>query len=1004
MTFLRYSNINVKYILLLTSIISAQFSVAFCLKNQNIIESLAFTEKQLQSFSIEGTVTDIQGIPLPGVNIKIVETGVNTQTTIDGNYTIPLSAGTYTLEASYTSFKKQRVTGIIVTEGKITRLDIIMKESTSSLQEVVVTSSYKKATVAGLFALQKKTISFTDGISSEQIKQTSDNNVGQVLKRVAGITMQDNKFVVIRGMSERYNNVLLNGSSLPSTEPNRRNFSFDIIPTNLIDNVIVSKTFTPDMSGEFAGGTVQVNTLSVPQEKFLTLTIGSAYNTQSFAKDMYSNTRYKEDYFLGTNKRDWFKNGWYDRHKEVNEPVFNINDPLKAISSEVLKLSGEIPNHWGQQKFSGNPSQSIAIVGGMPFEFKNGNTLGFTAALNYRHDEEREDYDFRARFSELYSIEGIKSLFVTVAAGLFNTGWKNKNHRIDWRNLYNRRFTHDNIRQIDVDPIELAGFPTDKIINYLSIVKENTLWQSRIEGEHKLANKKITLNWFGDFNQIIREQPDDRYTAGFINPNSSEGTPNYLWILKSIQYPNPFRSSNVYASLLNEKKQNIGGNLEYSFKMSGNNQKLKTGYWGTFRMADFKQVLLGVTSGLNAVASNTVLPIQDRFSPSSFTSDILRYSPNALGSGGLQNKNEDNYDGTQNINAAYIMGDFSFFENKLHLIGGIRFEGSEMIVNTATKQEQPDGNFDFQDAKLNFKKIDWLPSATVTYDFLPSFKFRVAYSRTLARADFRERSPVVYFDVQERLQVSGKEGLQDPSTQNYDLRLEWYPSSSEIISVSTFRKYFKNPIEVLTTSTGISDNAYYVNLIDSTVKGIELNLCKHFGFFSKRIENLYLTGNFSLLKGSVTLGEVTLERNVKLPVNTRLRPPNGFAPINWNAGLSYNLDSVGASINYNYLGNRIRFAGATEFFDQYEIARGTLDAQLSFKLLNNKVELKFNASDLTAQPFIIYLNASKLVVPPGGGNPIEIASNGKEYNEGEDKVIRKSFNGTTYSFSVAYKF
>jgi TonB-dependent receptor len=955
------------------------------------IKILELSTKNKQTGGIKGVISDTQGLPLPSVNIKVVETGDNTQSDKKGNYSIVLPPRTYTIEVSYLSFQKQKITGILVTSGKSTQLNIVMEEATNTLKEVVVTKNYKKASAVGLYNLQKKTVSFTDGISADLIKQTPDNNVAQVLKRVSGVTMQDNKFIVVRGMSERYNNVLLNGSSLPSTEPNRKNFSFDIIPSNLIDNLIVAKTFTPDMSGEFAGGTVQVNTLSVPQEKFLTLSLGSGYNTQSFGKDFYSNTRYTGDYFLGTNKRNWYKNGFFDRYRLVALPRIP-GEPL-VPAPEQSKLAGELPNHWGLQKFNGNPSQNFAVVGGMPFEFKDGSTLGFTAAFNYRHEEEREDYEFEARFKNVFAKDGIQSSFVTVAAGLLNMGWKSKNHRIDWRNLYNRRFTHTNSRQTDYDDdITEDSSPTGQIFRTLSSVKENTLMQSRLDGEHKIHNKKLILTWFGDFNQVDREQPDDRFNSSFIKGFiAGTNVPVYSSTINSSGNGSILNDAGIYSSLLTEKKQNVGGNIEFSFKMAGNNnQKLKAGYWGTFRSANFKQNFLIVTSGYTP-NTDAITPVQVTFGTDKFAGDFYRLTPFSLSSGGEGTQNRDNYEGKQNLNAGYIMSDFSFLKNKLHFIGGVRFDQAAMIVNTVSRIDNSD---QWKDTILTFKKPTWLPSVTITYDLLPSLKLRAAYSKTLARADFRERSPVLYYDLNERFQVAGNEALKDPSTQNYDLRLEWYPSPAEIISVSAFRKYFINPIEILAVSVGNADAAIYVNLNEANVKGIEFNLRKHFGFFTKGLENLYLNGNASLLEGTVTLDPIEVDRN-KISGDKRGRAPNGFAPVNWNVGLSYNLDAVGASVNYNYISQRIRYAGSSEYFDQYEAPRGTLDAQLSFKLIKNKVELKCSASDIIAQPFIVYMNTNKTQV-----------SNltGKEYNEGDDKVIRKGLNGTTYSFSIAYKF
>src|SRR5690606_6617223 len=163
-------------------------------------------------------------------------------------------------------------------------------------KEVVVTANYRKASVEGLYALQKNNAALSDGISAEQIRVTPDNNAAQVLKRVSGLTVQDDKFVTVRGLSDRYNNVLLNGAALPSTEPNRRNFSFDIIPSGLIDNIIVNKTATPDMPAEFAGGLVQVTTKDIPDDNYASVTVGSGYNTNTIGRDMYSTKRGGNDY------------------------------------------------------------------------------------------------------------------------------------------------------------------------------------------------------------------------------------------------------------------------------------------------------------------------------------------------------------------------------------------------------------------------------------------------------------------------------------------------------------------------------------------------------------------------------------------------------------------------------------------------------------------------------------------------------------------------------------
>ncbi|WP_448633885.1 carboxypeptidase regulatory-like domain-containing protein [Pedobacter panaciterrae] len=203
---------------------------------------------------ITGKITDDRGEAMPSTTIKIVETDQTVQTSVDGKYSISLKPGTYTLEISYISYQKQRITDVVVKAGSNTALDISMKPDSKGLTEVMITSTYKKASVAGLYAQQKNLSNLSDGISAEQIAATPDKHVGETLKRITGVSTNENKKVVIRGIAERYNVSLLNGSTLPSTDVQERDFEFNLIPTNLVENIVVSKSITADMPYGFAGG------------------------------------------------------------------------------------------------------------------------------------------------------------------------------------------------------------------------------------------------------------------------------------------------------------------------------------------------------------------------------------------------------------------------------------------------------------------------------------------------------------------------------------------------------------------------------------------------------------------------------------------------------------------------------------------------------------------------------------------------------------------------------
>lgn len=939
--------------------------------------------------NIKGSVLDNQGQLLPGASIHIVETGVYVQSDVDGNYSVPLELGSYTVVVSFISFQTQKITGVKVKEGETTFLNVVLKDDAKALEEVVITINYTEASAAGLFAKQRRNIAITDGISSEQMQQTPDNNVAQVLKRVAGVTIQDNKFVVVRGMSERYNNVQLNGSSLPSTEPNRRNFSFDVIPSNLVDNIVVVKTFTPDMSGEFSGGTVQISTLSIPDKKFITLSIGNGFNTNSYGKDLWSNTRYAGDNFLGTDKRDWNKNNWAERY------VAAYDTPL-----ERGKIAAEIPNHWGLQKFTGGPIQNFAVSGGIPFKLNDDSLLGIIGGITYRHEENREDYDWQSRFFPVVANDGIKSSFVTSAAAMLNVGWKNSKNTINWRNLYNRRFTHDNARETDVDTSMTDGQYEKYEYRIVSSVRENVVWQTRLDGDHKLLNNKLTATWFGDYNQLHRDQPDDRFNKAYVYGATEEGVPVYDWFTSRPSQPQSLEGNGIFASELSEKKWNAGANLEYAFDVKGNKQIIKTGYWGTFRSADYNQTILRV---FESVDQPNILPIQELFSTQNFLDGKYYYNSITYQAqtSAEPSANPDGYSGHQNINAAYVMGNFTMF-NKLHIIGGVRLENSKMDVNTITALLTEKGLV-WKDTTTVYKENRWLPSVNITYDLLQAFKIRTAYSRTLARADFRERSTFRYYDLWERTMVTGSDGLEDAFSENYDMRFEWYPKAGEIISLSAFYKDLSKPVEVIAVSSSSGEDlANYFNLAQAKIKGLELNLRKSLGFIIEDMDKLFFSANATLMDGWVKLKPAAIDE-VEVQGGNRNRLPNGLAPVTYNTGFLWDGDKIGAAVNYNYVGYRISYAGSDEFRDQYQAARGTLDTQLSFKLMKDKMELRVNAADILAKPFIDYRNAYELI---DNGTPegYKKAINGKGYDEGTDTVIRKSRNGTTYSFTLAYTF
>lgn len=961
--------------------------------------------RSIGSGKLSGVVTDEKGEPVIGAVVTIPGIGKSTITDVKGNYALQTPTGKTSIEVNFLSYKKQIITDVHIVAGQTTKLNITLKEDSKQLSDVVIIARQRASSTNALLLKQKSTISMTDGLSADQIKKTSDNNVAQVLKRVSGVTIESGKYVTVRGLSERYNNVQLNGSSLPSTEPNRRNFSFDIIPAALIDNVTVAKTFTPDMSGEFTGGLVEVSTLAIPEKSLLSVNIGTGFNTNSTGKDFHSSKRLKGDYLFG-NSRDWYGKDWKsDTYDEIFQHGLLFYEQLTDAQKKTISaMDAKVPNNWGYRNFKGAPTQSYAITMGQPFNLGNNNRLGVIASLTYRHEENTEHLD------KAFYINGNDSMlvgnrykFVTSTGAVVNIGWERPGHKITWSNLFNNRFTNTTLDRI-VNGSNMNGYTRQ----LYSSVLINRLWQTQLSGEHKLPLNMI-FTWTANYSKVKRTTPDDRLVNGTVSPQAALLTGEFAtWGYPNAKTYDPSAGFLMYSGL-DENKKNIGGNLEYSFIVQGNKQKLKIGYLGTFRYSDFDQTYL----------QTQLIDVNNPDNPTSGTTLTDTYSPDLYANGILYLRKFSEataaYHGKQRINAAYLMGEFTFLK-KLHLIGGVRMEAGNTETSTvfwnAKKQE-------LEDSVFTNIKTDWLPAATAIYNITDNLNVRAAYSMTLARPDFRELSSVQYYNVDDRILVYNLGQIRQTYTNNVDLRLEWYPQAGEVVSISGFYKKFKDPVELITMNSGtggLNFDTYTLNLNSATVTGLEFNLRKSFGFIAPGgfLKDLYLTGNATVLKGNIIYsaeelvdeafyGKNTSGMNYKS--TTRNRPLLGLVPYSMNAGLSYSGKRIGAALSYGTTGRKLIEAGTYEKYDEYEAPRHVLDLQVSAKFLNGHMEVKANGSDILGEVYRVYRNCSNTErsVNEQDGLFTDRTSLGMNYNPG-DWIVNQYGRGATYSFSVSYTF
>lgn len=922
---------------------------------------------------LDGQVLDEKN-GTPVISASIVINNQTLVSDVEGRFHQSLPPGRYTAAITSIGYKGKRIADILIKEGETLSLDVVLSPASGTLSGVLVTSSLRRETAAALYTRQKNNLAISDGISAEQIKATPDNTAAQVLRRVSGVIVQNDKFVTIRGVSDRYNNVLINGAMLPSTEPNRRNFSFDIVPSALIDNIVINKSASPDMPAEFAGGFIQINTRDVPEKNMLAVTVGSGFNSVSSGKMLVDHERSSSNYagFFSKDKQ-WFGT--------VLKPREYITRLFQKDTAYLAKTGARIPGRWQYYRYPYKPVMNVQLTGGMVKRFRQTNSVGFSAALTYRNEQFAEEGEKRS--IENFNFHTQRFRFNTALGGLFNLAYKSQNHKLAFKNLYNRRFTS----QFDLDEGEAYNQSATQRRS-ASNTLVNELVQTRLEGEHAVAKGIMKLDWYADFNRLNRDQPDSRYIVG----NVTGGGYSYNLVDPLILW------GGLYASRLQERRKNAGINISHFFNLLGEKQMLKYGYAYSWRAADYEGTGFRMlsTDG-NWAQQQTGLPYYEIASIPNFQQYKLYYEPvypNTSTTG-------DEYHGRQKLQAGYIMGDFHLLK-KIRLSGGLRYELNKININTVYMLSR---GFD---SSLNGNQPDeksWLPSVNLTYSITPKLNMRLAYGKTLARPDFAERTPFTYFDFPEQLYVSGDNGIKTTRINNYDWRVEFYPGGGEVISGSLFYKKFFYPVERFFYLGNPNSSVSYRNLDEADVRGFEIDLRKSLGFIADKewLRRLFVSGNFSYLKGKITTYENQFDsasmqdKRVKIEDN---RPVQGLSPYVINAGLNYQGKMMGFNISCNRFGRRIVYGGTYAHIIQYENPRTVVDMQLSFLMMKQKLELRLNAADILNQPFIIYSNAVNK--DHGVGDPNNDPK-GAAYNPEFDFTNYKASRGANYSINITYK-
>lgn len=947
-----------------------------------------------QSSSINGTILDdANGRTLVGVNVAIKELNLKTSTDSEGKFTFKkVPVGSYEISCTSLGYQPKLISEVIVAANENTNLNVTLVEKRNDLAEVVITKTRAKVeSVKSLLLMQKNSASVSDGISAETIKRTPDKNTSDVLKRISGASIQDNKFVIIRGLNDRYNAALLNGAPLPSSEPDRKAFSFDIFPSNMLDNLIITKTASPDLPGEFAGGVVQINTKSVPDTNFQAISVSSGFNTI---------TTFKEQRTYKGSGTDWlgFDNGVRDLPSTV--PSTEVFGTLTAPQRAAIAKSFSYDWNINSARFKPNTNFQYSVGHHIDFGdrvfglmFSVSNNISRTYAIINRNEYDNGTATSPSVLTAKYFDKNYTEQVLT--GGLANFSFKfNENHSINFKNIFSINST-DLVVERSGQKIPDAPRTLNSDVRWFT---SNRIYSGQFTGDHYFTTPKIKLTWTAFYSDIARSIPNLRrnvYSTG--DPNSID--PNENTPIASIAANNGgadygggmFFSENTEnisgAKIDLSRKFNIGENLINEFKMGAFTQTRSRDFFARQLQynttENFKGDLLTQTNA-------TIFSIQNMGEISPGVNGFTLYDATKV---------TDTYKAGSKLNAGYAMLDNRY--KKLRLVWGVRVEDYLQTLDAQLT--------DTKYLALNTRRTDILPSANLIIALNKKQNLRLSYSKTLNRPEFRELAPFGFYDFTTTFFTQGNDSLKIAKIDNIDFRYEFYPGKGQIFSVSYFKKNFKNPIEIIQTVN--NKEISYENAKSGKASGIELEFRTLLSsiFTSERttlFDDLTLFSNLAIIKSSVDVSNIANANKEKS------RPLQGQSPYVYNGGLQYlNKDNGwGISTNVNRVGNRILYASSEIEPSIWEKARTFLDVQVSKNCFKNKLEIKLNAQNILAQDLIFYQNNYKNTTSYGSfatlTNTIFTGDyrNENGYSAKDDDIVWKTKLGTTFSLSLTYNF
>lgn len=868
---------------------------------------------------IVGRVVDAaSGAGLSDAGIQIVGTTIGTLSVVDGSFTITnVPPGSIALRIRRIGYAPKVITGLFLDSGQTMEQDVSLEQARIQLSTQLVTATSSRGSVDAALETHQSSSNVVSSVTAEQIARSGDGDAAEAVARVAGVSVQDGKYVYVRGLGDRYTQASLNGARIPSPEPEKKVVPLDLFPAGLLQSITTVKTFTPDQPGDFSGASVNIETKEFPSERTWAVSTSVGASDNAFGNEVPMSERVAGDLFaLGAGGRAL--PGFI---QEFGNFATSLPQP-----DDYNRMVSEFRNSWSPQGQRGglNGSTSISVGGNDPLL---GQRIGYLVSGTYGYAQEARIDQVRALAlaqsgstpSEVDRYEGNSGKASVTWGGLANfSTLLGGRTRLALNNTYNR--TMDSEARRESGRSENLGVPfiiTRQRYVERSVRSSQLLLQSDLADNQRI---ELALSASG----VSRAEPDrsEFVQAIFTDPNTGEA-----------MAPQWFSSSNEGAvrsfADLTEDAYEARGDYAIRFGQFDCSLTLKVGALGRYGSRDAISTAYSISAS-GITQAERELPAEEIFNGRYTGSgdNVWRVTP--IGVGG-------DYSATD-----YQFAGFAMIEKALgpqwHVLTGARIEYSDVLV----RAEPTVGAV----SSTNPVFTDVLPALAVTYRPMSNVNLRFSASQTVSRPEYRELAPIQYREVIGFDNVTGNPQLERALIQNYDVRWEWYPAAGEVVSIAAFAKRFTNPIERVYRGSSGTRMITFVNAEGADNYGVELEARKNLDFVTDHLANVSVSANATLMDSRIRLG-----RGGAAVTNTD-RAMVGQATYMANTSLTWtsNAGGTSATLLYNVVGPRITDAGELPLPDVKEMARDIVDFSLRFPL-GERLSGRIDATNLLDAPY-----------------------------------------------------